>query len=113
MTFNKPSEAIQMSLFPESKPSTDIADFVSPKTYAGLAGFHKYWGKKPIESISYLIEKCTNEGDIVMDVIYSLKRIFPNLSFGEVILVNAKKVNALARLKHEDELMFVPTIGGG
>ncbi|MBW7989469.1 MAG: DNA methylase [Planctomycetes bacterium] len=67
MTFNKPSEAIQMSLFPESKPSTNIADFVTPKTYAGLAGFHKYWGKKPIESISYLIEKCTNEGDIVMD----------------------------------------------
>ena len=67
MTFIKPSEEKQMSFFPESKPSTDIADFVTPKTYTGLAGFHKYWGKKPIESMSYLIEKCTNEGDIVMD----------------------------------------------
>ncbi len=67
MTFNKPSEAIQMSLFPESKLSIDIAEFVTPKTYAGLAGFHKYWGKKPIEGISYLVEKCTNEDDIVMD----------------------------------------------
>lgn len=67
MTFIKPSEVIQMNLFPASESSTDVADFVTPKTYTGLAGFHKYWGKKPIESMSYLIEKCTNEGDIVMD----------------------------------------------
>ncbi len=53
------------------------------------------------------------EGDIVMDVIYSLKRIFPNLSFGEIILVNARKADTLTRLKHKDELVFVPTIGGG
>ena len=52
-------------------------------------------------------------GALVKDVMRTLKIIFPNLSFGEIILVNAKKVNALARLKHEDELMFVPTIGGG
>jgi hypothetical protein len=67
MTFIKPSETKQMNLFPELKPSTDIADLVTPKAYIGLAGFHKYWGKKPIESMSYLIEKCTKEGDIVMD----------------------------------------------
>jgi len=56
-----------MSLFPEIKSATEVADFISPKTYTGLAGFHKYWGKKPIESLCYLIEKCTKEGDIVMD----------------------------------------------
>ena len=59
--------SVQLSLFPESKPSTNFANFVSPKTYTGLSSFHKYWGKKPIESMSYLIEICTNEGDIVMD----------------------------------------------
>lgn len=47
--------------------STEIADIVNPQTYTGLAGFHKYWGKKPIESISYLIENCTHEGEIIMD----------------------------------------------
>ncbi|XDE61035.1 DNA methyltransferase [Arthrospira platensis BEA 1257B] len=56
-----------MSLFPESVSTTKVADLMAPKTYTGLAGFHKYWGKKPIESISYLIENCTQEGDIVMD----------------------------------------------
>lgn len=67
MTFSRPPEEKQLSLFPESKPSTNFANFVSPKTYTGLSSFHKYWGKKPIESMSYLIEICTNEGDIVMD----------------------------------------------
>lgn len=67
MTFTKPSNFLQMSLFPEPVSATNVADFIAPKTYTGLAGFHKYWGKKPIESISYLIENCTQEGDIVMD----------------------------------------------
>ncbi len=67
MTFIKPSDSIQMSLFPQSTSSAEVTDFVAPKTYTGLAGFHKYWGKKPIESMCYLIEKCTQEGDIVMD----------------------------------------------
>ncbi len=67
MTFAKPSSEIQTSMFPWSKPPTRIADCTSPKTYTGLAGFHKYWGKKPVESLCYLIEKCTKEGDVVMD----------------------------------------------
>ncbi len=67
MSFARPSDSIQMSLFPQSRPATKSADLVVPKTYTGLAGFHKYWGKKPIESLCYLIEKCTKEGDIVMD----------------------------------------------
>lgn len=67
MPFAKPSDSIQMNLFPQPKSETSIADFVTPKTYTGLASFHKYWGKKPTEGLCYLIEKCTNEGDIVMD----------------------------------------------
>lgn len=67
MTFTKPSDTIQMSLFPEITTPTSVADFMTPETYAGLAGFHKYWGKKPVESLSYLIENCTSDGDIVMD----------------------------------------------
>lgn len=56
-----------MSLFQTSTTLTSVADFMAPETYTGLAGFHKYWGKKPTESLSYLIENCTSEGDIVMD----------------------------------------------
>jgi hypothetical protein len=67
MTFTKPLATIQMSLFPTPTTPTSIADFISPETYTGLAGFHKYWGKKPTESLSYLIENCTSKGDIVMD----------------------------------------------
>lgn len=61
------AEAMQMSLFSELKRATKISDLQAPKTYTGLAGFHKYWGKKPIESLGYLIETCTKEGDVVMD----------------------------------------------
>ncbi|WP_062306829.1 DNA methyltransferase [Polynucleobacter sinensis] len=39
----------------------------NPKSYDGLYGFHKYWGKKPAELYSTLIEKLTNEDDIVVD----------------------------------------------
>lgn len=46
---------------------TSIDNFVNPKPYTGLAGFHKYWGKKPVESLCYFIEKCTKNGDIVLD----------------------------------------------
>ncbi len=67
MTFTKPAKAIQKSLFPILMAPTSVANLESPETYTGLAGFHKYWGKKPVESLSYLIENCTVEGDIVLD----------------------------------------------
>ncbi len=67
MTFTKPSETIQMNLFPTPTTPTSVADFVNPETYTGLSGFHKYWGKKPTESLSYLVENCTSKSDIVMD----------------------------------------------
>lgn len=38
-----------------------------PSGYKGLSGFHKYWGKKPVESWRFLIERFTNEQEIVLD----------------------------------------------
>ena len=67
MTFYQPSEAIQRRLFPIPTLPTSVTDFENPETYTGLSGFHKYWGKKPTESLSYLIENCTDAGDIVID----------------------------------------------
>ncbi len=39
----------------------------SPEGYKGLAGFHKYWGKKPTEAWRLLIERLTKPEDIVLD----------------------------------------------
>ncbi len=39
----------------------------SPDGYKGFAGFHKYWGKKPIEVWRFLIENLTLPDDIVLD----------------------------------------------
>lgn len=57
----------QMPLFPPNEGIIEFNHFEKPKTYTGLAGFHKYWGKKPIEVISYLIENLTEKDEIVMD----------------------------------------------
>jgi len=38
-----------------------------PEGYKGLAGFHKYWGKKPTEAWHLLIERLTKPEDIVLD----------------------------------------------
>jgi hypothetical protein len=40
---------------------------LNPKGYTGLYTFHKYWGKKPSETIGFLIEKLSNPDDIVCD----------------------------------------------
>lgn len=44
-----------------------MKDYTSPQGYKGLAGFHKYWGKKPIESWRFLIDHFTDESDVVLD----------------------------------------------
>lgn len=67
MTFHVPSSKVQGDLFADFKPPTTTRNMQDPASYTGLAGFHKYWGKKPIESISYLVENLTEEGDVVMD----------------------------------------------
>ncbi len=44
-----------------------IESISNPRTYKGIYAFHKYWGKKPVESLDYCIEHCTNKNDIVLD----------------------------------------------
>ena len=44
-----------------------LEDISTPDTYKGIYSFHKYWGKKPTESIAYFIQNFTNETDIVLD----------------------------------------------
>lgn len=39
----------------------------NPSAYTGLYGFHKYWGKKPVEPLRFLISALTEHGDIVVD----------------------------------------------
>lgn len=57
----------QCTLF-DIKPVVKDHDLIySPSSYTGLSSFHKYWGKKPLESIAYLIKYLTTENDIVLD----------------------------------------------
>lgn len=44
-----------------------IKDISNPDTYKGMYSFHKYWGKKPTESIAFFIQNYTSESDIVLD----------------------------------------------
>jgi DNA modification methylase len=56
---------MQQTLF--DMDTKNITDIINPSTYKGLYSFHKYWGKKPPESIIYFIEKYTQDSDIVLD----------------------------------------------
>jgi 16S rRNA G966 N2-methylase RsmD len=56
---------MQQTLF--DMDAKTITDIINPNTYKGLYSFHKYWGKKPPESIIYFIEKYTQNSDIVLD----------------------------------------------
>jgi len=44
-----------------------IKNISNPDTYKGIYSFHKYWGKKPTESIAFFIQNYTKESDIVLD----------------------------------------------
>ncbi len=44
-----------------------LGEFLQPAGYKGLYGFHKYWGKKPAECVSFLIESLSKEGDLIVD----------------------------------------------
>lgn len=46
---------------------TSIQQLAKPSGYKGLYGFHKYWGKKPAETMSFLVEQLSERGDIVLD----------------------------------------------
>src|SRR5579884_4242030 len=49
------------------EPAGDSLLPSAPAGYTGLAAFHKYWGKKPLEYLSFLIETLSEPGDLVAD----------------------------------------------
>ncbi len=56
---------MQLTLFDINTKT--INNITNPNSYKGIYSFHKYWGKKPTESIAFFIENCTKESDIVLD----------------------------------------------
>lgn len=56
---------MQLTLFDINTKT--VEDISKPDTYKGIYSFHKYWGKKPTESIAYFIQNYTKESDIVLD----------------------------------------------
>lgn len=54
-------------LFDVHAPKVRHANVNTPQGYRGLAAFHKYWGKKPVECLAYLIENLTLEQEVVLD----------------------------------------------
>lgn len=57
----------QLTLFDGSLPKTHARYLLRPDGYKGLAGFHKYWGKKPLECLIYLVETLSCETDLILD----------------------------------------------
>lgn len=51
--------------YPEMRVSGDQA--VKPSGYTGLHAFHKYWGKKPAESVTFLAENLCPKNGIILD----------------------------------------------
>ncbi|WP_282761082.1 DNA methyltransferase [Komagataeibacter saccharivorans] len=45
----------------------ETADWGPPARYAGLHGFHRYWGKKPLEPLRGLVALLSQPGDVVAD----------------------------------------------
>lgn len=58
---------LQLEFFNADKQVITSDQVINPQGYKGLYGFHKYWGKKPMETYGFLIEKLTQEGEIVCD----------------------------------------------
>lgn len=43
------------------------AQVSAPSGYRGLYRFHKYWGKKPFEPVSFIIENLTDGREVILD----------------------------------------------
>jgi len=46
---------------------TSVRELTRPTGYKGLYAFHKYWGKKPSETVSFLVEQLSRPNDLVFD----------------------------------------------
>ncbi len=60
----EPGEQLTLGFAPTA---VSIGDVMAPTGYKGLSAFHKYWGKKPIECLGFLVEKLTHPHDLVVD----------------------------------------------
>ncbi len=58
---------LQIEFLDVTKPSVTTEQVSNPQGYRGLYGFHKYWGKKPMETYGFLIEKLTAKNEIICD----------------------------------------------
>ncbi|MCK4666337.1 DNA adenine methylase [Candidatus Dependentiae bacterium] len=56
----------QLELIPKTNSEIEKL-IIKPKGYKGFYAFHKYWGKKPYELISYLISNLSSENSIILD----------------------------------------------
>lgn len=60
----EPSEQLALGFAP---PAVSVNEVMAPTGYTGLSAFHKYWGKKPIECLGFLVDKLTHPLDLVVD----------------------------------------------
>ncbi|MBI2170461.1 MAG: site-specific DNA-methyltransferase, partial [Chloroflexi bacterium] len=57
----------QMALFERASSGSGIEELARPSGYVGLQAFHKYWGKKPLEPLLFLIDSLSEPGGLVVD----------------------------------------------
>ncbi len=62
--FKEPSGQLALGFDP---PSVSSKQMLSPAGYKGLSAFHKYWGKKPVECLAFLVDRLTSGADLVVD----------------------------------------------
>jgi hypothetical protein len=47
--------------------ASDAVELEPPAGYKGLAAFHRYWGKKPVDYVEFLVRALSEPGDLVLD----------------------------------------------
>ncbi|MDO8750402.1 MAG: DNA methyltransferase [Dehalococcoidia bacterium] len=57
----------QLALFERHDSGSSVEELAHPSGYVGLQAFHKYWGKKPLEPLLFLIDHLSEPGGLVVD----------------------------------------------
>lgn len=113
-------------LFDIQELSTTKKSVSSPQGYRGFAAFHKYWGKKPVECLSYLVEKLTQEQEVILDPFlgsgllarqaFQRNRRFIGIDINPVaielsrLLVNPPNKNEFSKVLRQMEKLVKPKI---
>lgn len=105
----EPSEQLSLGFEPAN---VSVADVMSPTGYRGLSAFHKYWGKKPVECLGFLIDTLTDPNDIIVDPFVGSgliarecalrKRRFIGIDINPVSVELARMISELPSLEHYD-----------